>query len=306
MNSDLINYLSHHLVSSSDAVLDEFVDQITRLLGDSVIAIVFYGSCLRTKQYDDAMLDFYVIVDDYKNCYASKLERLANLLLPPNVYFLQTDINQKQHVSKYAVIALKDLRQRVSINSFHPYFWARFCQPISVPYVNDEKTYKEICRIQAIAIETFLISTQKHQHLNINQDLDSEVWIHGFELTYAAELRAESEGRAKQIFDDNKDFYLGISRCLNSLNNQSLPKNTLCKRRHFDWCWRMRNILGRVLSILRLFKASFTFKNGVDYIAWKIERHTGEKILVSQRLRRFPWIFAWPILYKLLSKRTIK
>jgi hypothetical protein len=74
----------------------------------------------------------------------------------------------------------------------------------------------------------------------------------------------------------------------------------------FTLLWRIRNVLGRLLSILRLFKASFTFKNGVDYIAWKIERHTGEKILVTPRLRRFPWIFAWPILYKLLSKRTIK
>jgi len=306
MNSELNNYLSHHLVSSGDPVLNGFVDHITSLFPDSVIAIVFYGSCLRTKQYDGAMLDFYVIVNDYKNCYSGRLERIANSLLPPNVYFLQADINQKQYVSKYAVITLRDLYQKVSKKSFHPYFWARFCQPISVPYAKDKKVQEELLCIQALAIETFLTSTQQCQYLNVNQDFAPDVWINGFELTYAAELRAESQGRAKQIFDNNKDFYLGISRCLMLKKNQVSLKNMAMAPWRFTLLWRMRNVLGRLLSILRLFKASFTFKNGVDYIAWKIERHTGEKILVTPRLRRFPWIFAWPILYKLLSKRTIK
>ena len=41
--------------------------------------------------------------------------------------------------------------------------------------------------------------------------------------------------------------------------------------------WRFRRLVGKVLSILRLAKGVFTFDGGVDYILWKIERHSGVK-----------------------------
>ena len=64
--------------------------------------------------------------------------------------------------------------------------------------------------------------------------------------------------------------------------------------------------MGKLLSVLRLMKASITFANGVDYIAWKIERHTGEKIEVSDNLRKYPWIYSWPILIRLYRGKKIR
>lgn len=305
MNNDLADYLSNYLTASSDPILKAFVDDINAQLADSVIAIIFYGSCLRSQKYDDAMLDFYVIVDEYKNCYSSRLEAIVNSILPPNVYFLPTNVGDKKYISKYAVVSYQQLVSKVSEKSFHPYFWARFCQPISTLYLKNDQARKDIVNIQALAVETFLLATRANSYQSASYDNQS-IWVKGFELTYAAELRAESKGRAKQIFENNKEFYSGITQALQSDTSKSLFIESSKSHRLFVLSWRMRNILGRCLSISRLFKASFTFKNGVDYIAWKIERHTGEKIAVSPRLRRFPWIFAWPILFKLLSKRTIK
>jgi uncharacterized membrane protein YcgQ (UPF0703/DUF1980 family) len=305
MNNNLADYLSHHLTASSDPVLKAFVDDINAQLDDSVISIIFYGSCLRSQKYDDAMLDFYVIVDEYKNCYSSRLEAIVNSILPPNVYFLPTHVGEKKYISKYAVISYQQLVSNVSEKSFHPYFWARFCQPISTLYLKNDQARKDIVNIQVLAVETFLLATRDNSYQSASYDNQS-IWVRGFELTYAAELRAESKGRAKQIFENNKEFYSGITQTLQSDSSKSLFIESSKSHRLFLLSWRMRNILGRCLSIMRLFKASFTFKNGVDYIAWKIERHTGEKINVSPRLRKFPWIFAWPILFKLLSKRTIK
>ena len=34
--------------------------------GDASRAVLFYGSCLRQKQLDGLMLDFYLIVSDYR------------------------------------------------------------------------------------------------------------------------------------------------------------------------------------------------------------------------------------------------
>ena len=35
-------------------------------------AVLFYGSCLRQKQLDGLMLDFYLIVSDYRAAYAKR------------------------------------------------------------------------------------------------------------------------------------------------------------------------------------------------------------------------------------------
>ena len=53
-------------------------------------------------------------------------------------------------------------------------------------------------------------------------------------------------------------------------------------------------------------KATTTFANGVDYIAWKIERHTGEQLVVSDKLRKYPLIFCWPLLFKFYKQGKIR
>jgi hypothetical protein len=53
-------------------------------------------------------------------------------------------------------------------------------------------------------------------------------------------------------------------------------------------------------------KAVLTFENGVDYIAWKLERHSGRQISVNDRLRRYPLLFGWPLLWRLLRERVLR
>ena len=58
--------------------------------------------------------------------------------------------------------------------------------------------------------------------------------------------------------------------------------------------------------MLRLAKASLTFEGGVDYAAWKIERHTGVRVVVTDRLRRYPLVFGWTVLWRLLRRRALR
>ena len=44
--------------------------------------------------------------------------------------------------------------------------------------------------------------------------------------------------------------------------------------------WGLRRAQGKLLSIMRLIKALLTFEGGLDYIAWKLERHSGEEIII--------------------------
>ena len=70
--------------------------------------------------------------------------------------------------------------------------------------------------------------------------------------------------------------------------------------------WRLRRWQGRVLSILRLMKAAFTFRDCVDYAAWKIERHTGVAIPVTPRLRRHPIFFGFSAMWRLIRRKALR
>ena len=70
--------------------------------------------------------------------------------------------------------------------------------------------------------------------------------------------------------------------------------------------WNRAVAQGKALSVLRLIKAAFTFSGGADYIAFKIERHTGERIALSGWQRRHPLIAGLLLLPRLLRKGIVR
>ena len=64
------------------------------------------------------------------------------------------------------------------------------------------------------------------------------------------------------------------------------------------WSWRYGDCR-KTLALARLLKAFLTFEGALDYGAWKLERHSGERLTITPRLRRFPWLFVWPELWRL-------
>ena len=63
--------------------------------------------------------------------------------------------------------------------------------------------------------------------------------------------------------------------------------------------WWLRRVLGKILSVKRLFKAAFTFNEPLQYLLWKIERHSGHYIEPSPLQLKHPLLFSWPLLWKL-------
>jgi hypothetical protein len=68
----------------------------------------------------------------------------------------------------------------------------------------------------------------------------------------------------------------------------------------------MRRVWNRLLHVLRLFKAAGTFANGVDYLCWKIERHSGVRVEPTERMRRHPRLAAWRMMYRLWRRGALK
>ncbi|MEM1082382.1 MAG: hypothetical protein AAGH65_12480, partial [Pseudomonadota bacterium] len=63
--------------------------------------------------------------------------------------------------------------------------------------------------------------------------------------------------------------------------------------------WGLRKVWGKFKNALRLFKAAGTFANGLDYLVWKVERHSGIRVEPTERMRRHPRLAAWGLAFRL-------
>jgi hypothetical protein len=104
-------------------------------------------------------------------------------------------------------------------------------------------------------------------------------WQALFRTTYGTELRPESAGRADGLVGLNAAYFAALAAAQPEVSP-------------IAGHWAARRWQGKMLSVLRLIKASFTFRGGVDYAAWKIERHSGVKIEITAWHRRHPLLAA--------------
>lgn len=297
MNNALYQHVNSYLKHQQDDVLAKFVEALASQFDKSLVAVIFYGSCMHTREYSDSMLDFYVVVDNYHSAYSSRWYAVANKVLPPNVFYLQVNLEGQAYRAKFAVMSKSGLLAGVSKTSFHSYFWARFTQPLSFIYVRDQDVKSWITDIQYLAVNTF---TSTVIPMLSDEFTSQELWVKGLQLTYSAELRTETKQRAVTIYQSNCEYYDGISKTLLPGENESYRSTG--KLNFSSLRWKIRIVVGKILSVLRLMKATTTFANGVDYIAWKIQRHTGEEIEISDKLRKYPWIYCWPVLLRLYKE----
>src|SRR3546814_10436170 len=98
-------------------------------------AVLFYGSCLRERNLDGLMLDFYLIVSDYGAAYGKGWLARANRLIPPNVFPFEHD----GLIAKYAVLSEADFARLCGPQADNVSVWARFAQPSRLLWTSDEQ-----------------------------------------------------------------------------------------------------------------------------------------------------------------------
>jgi hypothetical protein len=70
--------------------------------------------------------------------------------------------------------------------------------------------------------------------------------------------------------------------------------------------WSRLRVLAKLVYFVQLLKSAATFGDWLPYVLWKLERHTGKKIVPSERQRRYPYLFGWPLLLKVLWQRDLR
>ena len=250
-------------------------------------AVLFYGSCLREAQLDGLMLDFYLIVSDYRAAYDKRWLATANRLVPPNVFPFQHD----GLAAKYAVLSEADFDRLNGPETRNVSVWARFAQPARLVWASDGAARGHAVAAVARAAPTLLAAAGR-----VAGEAPLDWWRRAFRLTYSAELRAERKGRAASVVYGDLDRYLAFS----APAIETIPASAS------GGGWARRRIEGKALSVLRLAKASATYAGGADYIVWKINRHAGTAFELKPWQRRHPLLGALSLLPRLLRSGAIR
>lgn len=291
----LLTLVADELAEPVDPRVSVMAAAIAALYPDAARSVLFYGSCLRSRELDGQMLDFYMIVSSYEAAYGRRWLAAANRLIPPNVFPFQ----HAGLAAKYAVLSEADFHRLNGSDADSVSVWARFAQPSRLVWAADERARSAAANAIARAAPT-LIAAARPMLADAGDPLD--LWRGAFTLTYAAELRAERKDRAASVVDSWPDRYARFTPAVLAVV-ETLPAE---RREQAERRWRRRIRLGKQLTVLRLAKASFTYAGGIDYLAWKINRHAGTAIRIRPWQRRWPLIGAVTLLPRLLRSRAVR
>lgn len=268
---------------------------------NGVVAVIAYGSCLRGLDPADGVLDLYLLVSRYRDHHRSWLSAGLNRLVPPNVYFHQTSFGGRPIRTKYAVVSLDQFEARMQPKVGNPYFWGRFCQPSAVIFADSDETRT---RVVAALRQAVLTAIGNALALGAAPADIEALWRPVLRASYSTELRAEDESRADQLIAAERSYYRSITRAV--LSGPERPEPIPHGPVGVDLVWRWRRFWGTVLSLARLAKSAFTFVGGADYLAWKIERHSGVALNPTDWQRRHPVLAALVLLPRLYRSGGVR
>jgi hypothetical protein len=285
--SDISELVGAELSTPVDPRVTAMAKALAAEYPGSARAVLFYGSCLRETQLDGLMLDFYLIVSDYGDAYRKRWQAVANRLIPPNVFPFQHD----GLIAKYAVLSEADFHRLNGPETRNVSVWARFAQPSRLVWVVDDTARSRAVSAVARAAPTLLAAAGA-----VDGEEPLDWWRRAFALTYSVELRAERASRAQSVVDADEGRYQHFGAPAIAAIPAGVPGGG----------WARRRAEGKLLSIVRLAKASLTYAGGIDYLAWKINRHAGTKIEIKPWQRRWPLVAAIALVPRLMKSGAIR
>jgi hypothetical protein len=314
---DLEEFVRAELLQPAPHAAVQLTDEILRRHGGAVAAVLSYGSCLR-RRTSDGVLDFYVLVDAYRDAYPSRLLAWANAALPPNVFYLEIASQPDPLRCKYAVVSLSDFERGAKPGGLRSGIWARFCQPALAVHLRDAATRDAV--VGAVAESTVTAVARTLYELPVRAEVGSirftpsALWLQVLRGTYAAELRPEAPGTIESIYEADPERYERAARAVLAsigavVRNGGGEIEAILPADATAWTrrgWSRLRPLAKLAYFIQLLKSAATFGDWLPYVLWKLERHTGKKIVPSERQRRYPFLFGWPLLFRVLWQRDLR
>jgi hypothetical protein len=274
--------------------------------GDNAVAVLAYGSCLRQQSDDGGIVDLYLLVDSYGAMPENAVLRWLNRLIPPNVHYLECPFEGRTVRAKCAVVGLRHFERLMRPVTRNPYFWARFSQPSALVYCRDDAVRSMVVAALARAARTMLAETLPLMPGTFSVP---DLWAEALGRTYNTEWRAEDAGRGPSIAAFNTEYFERITPAVLAVvapgavvqpdGRIKHPVAEKAQQERIERRWARRRITGRLWASARLIKAAFTFRDGLDYLLWKIARHSGVTLEPTPFQRRHPVLCAPFMAWKL-------
>ncbi|HET9509836.1 MAG TPA: hypothetical protein VFO80_01690 [Sphingomonas sp.] len=261
--------------------------------GAGVLAVLFYGSNLRTGSLD-GVLDFYVLTDGPR-------ERG----LWPTVGYREWNGLR----AKIATMTLATFAAAADDRTLDTTIWTRFVQPAALAWAATGAR----ARVEAAVAAAAVTAGRYAAALGPEAGPVADYWRALFRATYAAELRVEAKGREEQILSVHGDHLralLPAAWAAGDVPFRTQSPGTVVvglspdRRAAILSRWRRRQRLGRPLNVARLVRAAFTFDGAARYAAWKIERHTGVSVPITPFRERHPVLAAPGVLWRVWRARA--
>lgn len=304
----LTQLVAEELATPAQPGVAEFAGHIAAQYGTASRAVLFYGSCLRSEQLQGEMLDFYLIVSDYEAAYGKGWLATWNRRLPPNVFpFQHNDL-----IAKVAILSERDFHHLNRPAASAVSVWARFSQPARLVWSADNDARQAAILAISGAAPTLLNAALAHVEREVNV---LDLWQSGFQMTYGAELRAERKNRPSSVIAFDPERYERFGRAAlhhtmiaNEVRGGKIlllpdPERRIVQEQRR---WPALRRRGKMLTVARLAKAAFTYAGGIDYLAWKVNRHAGTEIKVRPWQRKWPLVAALFLVPKLLAKGAVR
>ena len=301
---------------------DIFVDYFKERFGDSLQAVILYGSCLSdSTRSDTSILDFYLIAEDYKTFHKKWIHAYINSLIPPALFYLElTDKAQNSRACKYNVISLDDLEAETTKKAKDFYHLGRFSKRLAFLYTQSKGVSERL--VEVVTNSWFVLAPDALS--TSSNDLTVEDFAKSLlSLSYKGEVRLENtEQKVKALYMAHKPFYdkalggilsiwarqnrerfktdedlnaghylLRRTPASRSANNQALQKKLRRSRRRAKMRWPLQ---------------MFTVEGWVDILLAKLERTYGTRLELKPYERKFILIFGWKHYFRLRKQGKIR
>jgi len=295
-----------------EAELDQAIPPAVRVFAEHLRgvftdaqAVLFYGSILRTGDLS-GVLDFYVLTQRPPR----GLRGVATRILWPDVSYheLEQDLGHGGVTlrAKVASMTLEQFARAVKGHGIDTTVWTRFVKPSGLVWSASPDVRDIVVRAVGDAART---AARFATALGPESGPPEAYWTALFKETYAAEFRVEKAGREASILAFDPGHYQRLLPACwaddGRLDGEGRPAPEMSarERKVLKSAWRLRRSLGKSLNVARLVKAAFTFQGAARYAAWKIERHTGFKVVLTPWRERHPVLAAPGILLRLWKWR---
>ena len=301
-----MNPLRSFIAAELDRDVPPEVIQAGRVIAGRLggVAALFYGSVLRTGDLG-GLLDFYVLRD------GKTAGGVVGRLLWPDVSYHEVNIGGELIRAKVATMSIETFAQAAAGQTLDTTVWARFVQPAALVWTRGV-AFRERT-IDAVAAATTTAAGFAALH-GPECGTAADFWRALFRATYAAELRVEAPGREDQILAYDGARYEALlplawaagGIAFDGTADGLRPRLTEDEIFAQAGAWLQLEAAGKKLNLARLLKAAFTFDGATRYAAWKIERHTGVRVLVTPFRERHPIMAAPGVLWQLWRHAVLR